>query len=733
MNNGKRKFLPQKKLQLHKAAHLSIELASFLNEVEKEQLSLENLASIVPDELSEHWQITLKFLEILIEQWPNILAEKQQISLSSHRNLRAKILTKYWQKNNPKNPIIAAGSTGSVPATLEIIKTISNLPNGMVILPGLDESIDDDSWNIIEETHPQYGLKQLLKNLEIERKSVASWSKGTGDKKVNREPFISNIMHPVQTNPEWDQLEKAAYQSLENIQLIEAKTLQEEAMIIALIMKKELDSPGKTTALITNEHGLAKRVSSIMKRWDIEIDDSLGQELSETPQAIFLLLLAKTAEEKASPISLLECLKNPFASDAKTRHNIRELELLSLRGIRPSGGLKGIKKILQKRGKNKLIKWLEDIESSIKPLINAMASKEISFNNLLKTHLIAAESLASSESKTGEEKLWSNEQGEQLKEFFDNLILSSKDFTNIDPKEYSGIIEALLIGQKYRKKYGSHPRLSILSPIEARMLNFDLVILGELNEGSWPADIKADPWMSRPMRKKFGLPLAERKIGQSAHDFSQYLNAPNVIITRCNKMQGTQTKPSRWLLRMNIILQKFSLESQIKPKHPWQEWANMINTPEKIQACTQPEPKPPTSSRPKRLAVTSIEKLMRNPYSIYAAKILKIKALNELDQDPAAAEFGNFIHDTIDMFIKNYDQIKERDRYNYLLEYGNKILKEQEISKAAIALWWPRFERIAKWFEEKEKDKRNNSNLQILSEVRGEYKIGDFTLEARRR
>jgi ATP-dependent helicase/nuclease subunit B len=732
------------KITIPQAAFLAIELASFLGEVQKEQLSFDEITEIVPDNLSKHWQVTLSFLSILIEEWPKILADEQAVDIHTQRNIVLKMQAEYWQANPAEFPVIAAGSTGSIPATANLLKTIANMPQGSVILPGLDKELDTESWEIIGETHPQFGLKQLLEYIGIERKDVQEIKANFKNNAINRSNLVREMMRPNATTYMWNNL-SIAENELQNIELTTAASLQEEATIIALRLKETLQTPGKTAALITNQRDLAKRVSGILNRWDVTIDDSAGYELANTPQAIFLRLLAQMAADKAkSPLSLLKLFKHPFSScgtlPIEFRNNVRKLELSALRGIRPNNGIKGILKLLDKAGDSSLKEWLENIHKIISPLLELMELKHVAFSEILLKHLQIAEKLAQTETTTKSpadksfSRLWEGETGEQLKEFLDNLILSATGFKDIDPVDYAGLLDALMAGQTYRPSYGMHPRLSILSPIEARMLSYDLVIMGELNEGSWPMGSKSDPWMSRPMRADFGLPLPEKKIGQAAHDFAQVFSAPQIVMTRCEKLDGTQTIPSRWLLRLDAILKILKADNALAPRQPWAKWAALLNKPEQISACQAPEPRPKKEHRPNKFSVTAIEKLMRDPYSIYAANILRLKALDPLDQDPGAAEFGNFIHTALEIFTKEYANIEEHNRYNFLLETGNKLLKEQDLKAAIKSLWWPRFERIAAWFASNEESHRQNG-VKILSEIKGEYNIecggAAFTLHAR--
>jgi ATP-dependent helicase/nuclease subunit B len=720
------------KITTVQAAHLAIELASFLGEVEKEQLSFENIAKIVPDDLSRHWQITLDFLHILIDKWPEILLEKNAVDIHTQRNLTINMQAEYWQQNPPPYPVVIAGSTGSIPATANLIKTIAGLPSGRVILAGLDNHIDDASWDALSETHPQFGLKQLLEFVGVARGEISSLSlQGEG---IQRSILSSELMRPAATTSLWKNL-KLSSEALEGIELITTATLQEEATVIALILKETLHQQGKTAALITNNRDLARYVSAILQKWDVAIDDSAGNELSQTPQAIYLRLLAQMAMDKAaSPISLLNCLKHPFAaggiSQGEFRNHVRKLELLALRGIRPSHGIASYYKILNKHDDKSLIAWLERLEKTIKPMLDLTKSNSVPFDEILLKHISVAEELANSDSESGGLRLWRDNAGEQLKDFLDELILPARNFKNIEPEEYPALLEALLVGQTYRPAYGNHPRISILSPIEARMQSFDVVIMGDLNEGSWPATGKSDPWMSRPMRSNFGLPLPEKKIGQSAHDFAQLFCSSRVVMTRSEKMDGTQTIPSRWLMRLSAVLKVLKCENAIAPKQPWTKWAALLNTPENFEQYQLPSPTPPLELRPQKLSVTAIEKLMRDPYSIYASKILQLYKLDEIDKEPGPLEFGNFVHEALDIFVKEYGDIAENERGDFLLGCGRKILREMELKPAVEAFWWPRFERIAAWFVENEATRRSDG-AKIESEIQGEYKIGDFTLYAK--
>src|SRR4029077_5390725 len=96
----------------------------------------EGLDRLVPEAHDRYWQLPLEFLKIAREAWPAILTERGAIEPAARRDAlinagAARLAT------HKDGPVIAAGSTGSMPATAELIATIARLPHGAVVLPGL--------------------------------------------------------------------------------------------------------------------------------------------------------------------------------------------------------------------------------------------------------------------------------------------------------------------------------------------------------------------------------------------------------------------------------------------------------------------------------------------------------------------------------------------------------------------------------------------------------------------
>ncbi len=718
-------------------AQLAEALGHLLDQIQTEELSFDDLENIVPEEYSTHWQQTLEFLKILTEHWPNILQTTGYMDVAERRNFLMNALKEKWLDRAPEDPIIAAGSTGSIKATASLLEVIARLPQGMVVLPGLDQNLDDESWNAIADGHPQAMMKALLDQIRADRIEVKNWD---GSDERNEHPktvLFREIMRPAKTTHLWRRLGWKATEILEGIEQVVAPTVREEAGVIALKMREQLEHPGKTAALVTPDRMLARQVSGELKRWGIVVDDSAGTPLFNTPVGTFLRLIIEMTGDRFAPVPLLACLKHPLAAGGSKpgefRANVRKFEKQMLRGPRPQAGLEGIATLIlhKNQAKNGLFTWWRKLLEILEPLEKAVELQEISFSTLLNTHISIAEQLARTNEEDGAARLWKGDDGEAAAQFIEELLDAAESYKPLPGKEYPALFSQLMAGITVRSKYGTHPRLNIWGPLEARLQHADLMILAGLNEGSWPPDSKADPWMSRPMRKDFGLPDLEQKTGLSAHDFVQAASAEDVIITRAEKLDGTPTVKSRWLSRLHAILGD-DLGSQ---SQKWLNWYRMLDKPDhEPQPIAPPSPSPPVSSRPRELSVTRIQLWMQDPYSLYANKILNLNKLDDLDQDPTAIDKGVMIHRILEEFMALYKDELPENAEEELISIGERYFADVDDRPTVMAFWWPRFKQIAKWFVEEEKDRRKYS-LTIATETLGEIVLkapgGDFKLSAR--
>lgn len=718
------------------AVALAQELARLLDQVHTERTSFDGLRDLVPADYAEHWQITLEFLAILTEHWPRLLAAEGAIDAADARNRLLEAQAAAWQASPPPHPIIAAGSTGSLPATARLLDVIAALPQGRVVLPGLDRQMDEDSRNSLDPTHPQYGMHRLLVRMGLDARTVPLWP-GTGA--TPRAGLIAEAMRPPATTDAWrsrrrDDLGPA----LAGLSLLECPGPREEAGAIALRLRAALEEEGRTAALVTPDRELARRVAAALRRFGIEIDDSAGRPLTLSEPGAFLLLTASMVAEAFAPHATLAALKHPLAaggiSPAAFRAQVRRFERAALRGPRPAPGVGGLKSAA--RDNPSMLHWLDGLERMAAPFIAAMAGEAVPLRDLAREHVAFAERLAADAELPGAARLWAGDAGSEASAFLLDLADAADALEPLPGHAYPGLLRTLMESRAVRPVWGRHPRLAILGPLEARLLRADLVILGGLNEDVWPPGLATDPWMSRPMRKEFGLPPPEWRVGLSAHDFAQAFCAPEVVLTRSLRAEGAPTVPSRWLLRLEAVLAAAGLGA-LPRDHRWVAWGGTLDRPEEPahERPQPPAPRPPVAARPRELSVTAVEMWRRDPYALYARKILGLEALDPIDADPDAADYGTIVHAAIDAFLGAHPEGPLPPRaYEVLVEAGRVAFGEKLDRPGIWAFWWPRFLRIARWFVAHEAERRSGI-IATWHEVKGSLVLpgpaGAFRLTAK--
>ncbi len=335
------------------ACALADDLARLIDDMTMRGVPWERLDDLVPDQFDRYWQLTLRFLQIAREEWPKIQRDRNCIELAERRDRLLKAEAARLARKTDA-PVIVAGSTGSIPATAELIATIADLPHGAVVLPGLDTDLDEPSWRLIagDEArgvapapgHPQFAMQALLTGIGIARDAVVQLAVPNGSERV-----MSEALRPAAATDLWPQraagaaFDTAADKALGAVSVIEAANAEEESLAIAAALREAVEQ-NKTAALVTPDRALGRRVLAALARWNIAAEDSSGQKLSETPAGIFARLAADAAFGRLAPVTLLALLKHPLlglGGDNQSRA-ITTLERAVLRGPRPRAGSVGL-------------------------------------------------------------------------------------------------------------------------------------------------------------------------------------------------------------------------------------------------------------------------------------------------------------------------------------------------------------------------------------------------------
>lgn len=708
------------------AEHLALarSLAQLIDDITTEQVDLTKLDDLAGD-LASHWQVTLNFLKPVLTLWPGILEAEGVIDGAERRNRLLAAQVEAWQKNPPQTPVIAAGSTGAIPAMREVLREVLRLPQGEIVLPGLpafEESAE--WWDKLDEPHPLYELKQLLDALSINPAEITLWP--CEDVAHPRRHLLHQALLPAAATEGWANLPSFNAATLTRI---DCDNEQEEASAVALKLREVLETPGRTATLVTPDRNLGRRVIEQLKRWNVVLDDSAGLPLAKTPPAMLLRLLLAYVVAPGN-VNLLSLAKHPlFAgglAPSECRNRVREIEREALRGPRRTPGLAAL---LSRNPPQ--AEWLRTLLTILTPLQELVACKLIDLRQLVVELVTAAEHLASTDTTPGPERLWRGQEGEVLAAWVAELLEAARDFPPLKPDDLEGLLLTLLSDGVVRPRYGEHPRLKLLGPLEARLGQADVTILSGLNEGIWPAPPAPDPWLSRPMRRDFGLKSPEARLGQEAHDFYCLTAAPEVMLTRAAKQGGTPTVPSRWLRRLDTVLKATNTTAPYTKGQEWLALTRQLDRADTPMPIQPPSPRPPLEARPNRLSVTQVETLRRDPYAIYAKKILDLVKLDDIEPQPGGAERGNFIHAVLQKFMLRYPHYLPASAREELLDLGRKELVLQGLEQEA-PWWWPRFVRAADWFIATEAASRKAGHVPLAHEEYGEMLLpGGFTLHAK--
>ena len=642
---------------------LADSLALLMDEMQGEGVSPETLLALDVSDQSGHWARSLKFLSI-VRQYTEQMSGKWLDPEARVRQLAIEMITA-WSAQPPTDPIIVAGSTGSRATTAMIMQAVARLPQGAVVVPGFDFHLPEDVFDRLNtekltplgsQDHPQFRFAKLLDAFGLGKADIGRWT--DADPREERNALISLSLRPAPITDRWlvegpclgDLRERT-----KGISLLEAPQPRDEALAIAVALREAVEH-GKTSALITPDRTLGRRVAAALQRWKITPDDSAGRPLSLTAPGRFLRQVARMVGTPPDPVELVALLKQPMAMSSERDRGshlrmTRELELyLRRKGIvlishAVIEAFRDQQAPSDHGWCNWLSTWLDQVERRPAPTLH----------DCLTRHITAAESLAAG-GRDGSGQLWEQTAGRDALGLIERFRAEADHTGPLPFSEYCRLFEQMLSAASTRNYDTARPDVMIWGTLEARVQGADLVILGGLNEGVWPEHPSPDPWLNRSLRRQAGLLLPERQVGLSAHDFQQAVAAKEVILSRAKRDADSETVPSRWLSRLTNLLD--GLRDQNGPQalrdmraagQIYVDLAGVLDTPgEKYEPEPRPAPAPPSRVRPRDLTVTEIQKLIRDPYAIYARYVLGIRPLHPLRVTPDPRIRGEVFHKIVE-------------------------------------------------------------------------------------
>ncbi len=732
---------------------LSDSLAALIDEMQGEGVSTDVIRNLDITDMSGHWARAQSFIGIADE-----FVETHDGAMDAEARQRQVVLNliETWQENPPQHPIILAGSTGSRGTTLMLMQAIARLPQGAVVLPGYDFEQPAEVWHHLKdaltaEDHPQYRFAKLVADLDMTPDMVQRWS---ADQPASepRNRLVSLALRPAPVTHAW-MSEGPDLKDLDaacaNITLVEAPNPRSEALAIALRLRQAAED-GKTAALISPDRMLTRLVSAALDRWDILPDDSAGLPLQLTPPGRFLRHVAELFCRPLTADALLTLLKHPLSHDgashngaiaeaARGEHlrHTRDFELDLRRNGPPFPEAASFDAFGSKR---------DLIPGWTQWLVQNFADQQV-IGTLHLTDWVAllrsrAESIAAGSQVSGPEEsgtLWDKKAGQAALEVIRNLEAEAPYGGEMSARDFADLLAAILSQGEVRDRDTPYGSIMIWGTLEARVQGADLVILGGLNEGSWPEAAKPDPWLNRQLRHQAGLLLPERRIGLSAHDFQQAIAAPEVWLTRAARSDEADTVSSRWLNRMTNLLSglpdqggRAALDAMTARGQEWLGWVEALEQPTPLPPAQRPSPRPPVAKRPRRLTITEIPRLIRDPYAIYAKHVLRLRPLNPLVQEPDALLRGTVVHEIFEHFIRDSLEDPSRLTRDNLVATARSLLERDVPWPVARLLWLSRIERLAGDFILAEQQRQQRAKPLKL-EAKGEARLEplDFSIACR--
>ncbi|MCY7340182.1 MAG: double-strand break repair protein AddB, partial [Sphingomonas bacterium] len=656
-----------------------------VEEVDPRQLAE---AALLTPELAGHWEIALGRFLAVIERWPRELAALGAIDRATRRGRLLHAIAARWAERPPQDFTVAAGITTSAPAVAALLHSVARLPEGAVILPALAlaPAMPDAEWDALGpdedgrgiETHPQYHLKRLLDRIGVARGEVEPWrGAGRSASPAVRGRAVTHAMTAADFSDKWSALPPRE-RRLTGIHCAELPDAASEAQAIALALREALETPERTAALVTPDRLLAARVAAHLERWGIEADDSAGLPLSKTPAGTLMLAITAAVAEDWAPVATLALLKHPLVGGAGDERlawldAVRSIDL-ALRGPRPAAGLAGLR---QRTAEKAGSPW-QRVEPLLISVDQAMASA-----GTLAAHVRSLRTAVEAVAATG---AWRGADGRAAADLVAALEQSPAAAALHLDQDALPLLTDLFDSAPVRRPYGGHPRISIWGLLEARLQQADLMILGGMNEGVWPAQPSPDPWLAPRIRRLLGLPGLDLRTGLAAHDFMSALGAPRVLLTRARRDGRSPTVASRLWLRLQAMTGGLARDSRLE------RLARAIDAPDSFTPADRPAPSPPLADRPRKIAVTDLDRLTADPFAFYAKAILKLRPLDPVDADHTAAWKGTAVHAVLEAWL-NEDDCDPAT----LVARARALVGDQTIHPMLRALWQPRLIEAVQW------------------------------------
>ena len=624
---------------------------------------------------------------------------------------------------------------------------MAGLPNGALVLPGLDQTLDEESWNAIvpaHPEHPQFGLKKLLDALGVRREDVlaAARARADGGRSARARRLVSEAMRPAGTTERWHRFTASADKRGDGAGAGGrrhpggAERRGRGGGDRAHPARGGRDAGPDGGAGVARPPAGAARRGRGSKPGACASTTRPASRSPRLPSARFLDLVVEAAAKRFEPVALSSLLKHPLCrlgmAAAELRRAARALELAAFRAPYFGQGLDGVAAALE-RAQADMRAGKRRHRAVRAPAGTTIGRRRASWRSALRPGLprrwrqlfrVLGQGGAAHarqgpcrggrgacharQRRAGRRRLWQGEAGEEAAKFFAGLLDGDTAGAGHGARPtIPSSTAASSPTRAFARAGAAHPRISIWEPYESRLQQPDVVILGSLNEGTWPQAADPGPGSTGRCAQTLGLPAPEERIGDAAHIFTSLLGVDRVYLTRAAKIDGVPTVPSRWLLRLQALLG--GLGQTATPDRPWLAWAqarNALGRPGQARACARAAPAARAAAAPaqrhdhRELDRQPLRHLRRSASWAWsrcrcsARRPTRRCAARSCTRRSAASPraFPTRLPD---------DVCAELHRPS-----PRPALAELTGSPRVAAFWAPRFARFAAWFAETEPDRR---------------------------
>lgn len=720
------------------------------------QIPLSKLADLNVEDTAGHWAEAKEFLNFAFSVWPAILAEDNRVDSSQLRNLKLARHAQSLAQQFGERPVVVAGSTGSIPATANLLDAVRNLARGALILPGFDRQLDaahqtrllDESQN--PHGHPQYGLMKLLNRLGVAPELVEELAPSEG---AVRTQIVNHALDLPHNTAQWQSVSAPLVSGadgaaeLKNFTIIDAKSEGEQAQAICLAAVDALRAQ-KSVGIISPDRNLARRIAAQLARFDVPVDDAAGMPLFQSRTGRLVRQILTVALSGLDASDLMALLQNANVTLGCSRQEIarraRQLDLAALRGQIPAGSFAEIQKRIGDNPSTKklargalrlseedavtLAHMLGSLEKALTPVIETLSGQFgpaalVSSLNTALNLLI--------EPKDEEEPVRFSGL-DDWRAFALEMVSNDINAPALNAGVALSALEGLMSGRVVRLVMSGRPDIDIFGQLEARLQHRDVMILCGLNEGIWPEAADPGPWMGRNMRMLVGLEPPERQHGLAAHDFMIALGNRNVILAYAQRIGSAPAEPSRLLQRLMSFVGEDATKNMIARGAEWRAKAQQLDVPNSAQTpAARPSPSPAAKLRARALSFTEVERLIFSPYDIYAKRTLNFTPLEDLGQTVSHRERGTVLHEIFADFVIEQHDVMGDDAAKILEQLAIKHFALIDSDPDRRDIWLRRFAVSADRFLEFERERNGRVQARYAEQdlshsfptANGEFKL----------